>query len=211
MSAKVVVIDIGTGNVGSIRNMLAKIGAAAETTADPEAVFRSDLLILPGVGAFDQAMASLDRTGLSEAIRRRAEVRDAPLLGVCLGMQLLVDRSEEGARAGLGLIPGQCLRFPPTVGGSQLRVPHMGWNTVRPTRTSEVLPSLGLDARYYFIHSYYVAATRASAVLGTTEYGIGFASAIEQGSIVGVQFHPEKSHRHGIRLLGEFIASGPGF
>lgn len=203
---EVVVVDYGMGNVGSIRNMLAKIGARGVVTGDPDAVARAERIILPGVGAFDEAMQTLQATDLPTAILERAG-HEVPLLGVCLGMQLLLESSEEGDQEGLGLVPGTCRRFPSTVDGLPLLVPHMGWSTVEPVRTSALLPSLGLDARYYFVHSYYVETTYDEHVLGRSTYGVPYTSAVQNGTVAGVQFHPEKSHRHGLRLLADFVGA----
>jgi glutamine amidotransferase len=204
---EVVVVDYGMGNVGSIRNMLSKIGVRGVVTGDPDAVARADRLILPGVGAFDEAMQTLRATDLHDALVERAGGGEVPLLGVCLGMQLLLEDSEEGDQKGLGLVPGTCRRFPATVDGLPLLVPHMGWSTVEPVRTSPFLPSLGIDARYYFVHSYYAETAFDEHILGRSTYGVPYTSAVQNGNVAGVQFHPEKSHRHGLRLLADFVGS----
>ncbi len=201
----VVIVDYGMGNVGSIKNMFAKIGASAELSGDPEVIAKADRLILPGVGAFDEAMTTLRRKDLVDPILERSESGRGPLLGVCLGMQLLLDGSEEGSEQGLGLIGGVCKRFPARSATGPLRVPHMGWNDVTVRRPVELLPSLGVDARYYFVHSYYADPVDEAHVAGSTTYGVPFASAIGRDDITGVQFHPEKSHRHGLRLLADFV------
>lgn len=201
----VVVVDYGMGNVASIRNMLGKLGHEAILTSDPESVFDADRVILPGVGAFDEAVEALQSSGLDRAILDRTEQRNAPLMGVCLGMQLLCDSSQEGQRPGLGLIPGVVRRFPGRHEGKVLRVPHMAWGEVVPRGSGTDLPSLGDNARYYFVHSYFVDPDDPDDVIGTTEYGVTFASAIQRGRVIGVQFHPEKSHRHGMRLLNDFV------
>ncbi len=202
---EVVVVDYGMGNVGSIRNMLSRLGAVGVVTGDPDVVARADRVILPGVGAFDEAMSTLRAAGLDEALLQRSAAGDAPLLGVCLGMQLLLEGSEEGDEKGLGLVPGTCRRLPDSVDGLALRVPHMGWSTVEPVRTSPHVPSLGLDARYYFVHSYHADPAVDEDVLGRSTYGVTFTSAVARDNVVGVQFHPEKSHRHGLRLLADFV------
>lgn len=202
---EVVVVDYGMGNVGSIRNMLSRLGAVGVVSGDPDVVARAERVILPGVGAFDEAMLTLRSAGLDEALLLRSASGSAPLLGVCLGMQLLLEGSEEGDEEGLGLIPGTCRRFPDTVDGLTLRVPHMGWSTVEPVRTSPYVPSLGLDARYYFVHSYHADPALKENVLGRSTYGVAFTSAIVRDEVVGVQFHPEKSHRHGLRMLADFV------
>lgn len=207
----VVIVDYGMGNIASIRNMLAKTGRPAELSDDPQSVHDAEYLILPGVGAFDEAMRALAASGLREAILARQQSPDRPLLGVCLGMQLLLEGSEEGVLPGLGLIPGVCRRFPSTWADKPLLVPHMGWNEVRPAAPGVgPLPSIGADARYYFVHSYYADPAEGEHVYGRTSYGLEYASAIRRDLIVGVQFHPEKSHRHGMRLLQEFVSVTSG-
>lgn len=200
-SAPVIIVDYGMGNVGSLRNMLSKVNIPAQVSSDPEVIRDAERLILPGVGAFDEAVRTLEATFIREAIIERSLRTDRLIVGVCLGMQLLMEGSEEGQLGGLGLIPGRCVRFPGTAGNELLRVPHMGWNQVEPVRKSQRVPSLGVDSRYYFVHSYYVQPSDEADVLGTTDYGLRFTSAIESGSVLGFQFHPEKSHRHGMRLL----------
>lgn len=202
--SKVVIVDYGMGNVASIRNMFAKIGVQAATSDDPEAILAAPRLVLPGVGAFDEAMRTLRESDLVGPLMERATSGRGPLLGVCLGMQLLLEGSDEGTEPGLGLIPGRCFRFPASTEAGRLKVPHMGWNEVREVRNNALLPTLGSDARYYFVHSYFARPDDDEFVIGTTPYGITFASAIARGDVVGVQFHPEKSHRHGLRLLADF-------
>lgn len=201
----VVIVDYGMGNVGSIKNMLSRVGVAAELSGDPDVIVRAQRLVLPGVGAFDEAMTTLRRTHLAEALCERAESDRGPLLGVCLGMQLLLEASEEGVEKGLGLIPGTCRRFPTHSELGPLRIPHMGWNDVTVAEPPALLPSLGVDARYYFVHSFYAEPSDPAHVIGTTTYSTRFASAVGRDNLIGVQFHPEKSHRHGLRLLAEFV------
>lgn len=200
----VVIVDYGMGNVGSIANMLRKVGAEVELAHDPDVVAAADRLVLPGVGSFDVAMERLVSADLVEPLRRRVVEEGAPLLGICLGMQLLAASSEEGARAGLGWIEGRVTRLAPSGPEGPVRIPHMGWATVAQAKPSAVLGAQADDARYYFVHSYAFRADDEGDVLGTTVYGEPFTSAIERGNILGVQFHPEKSHRHGMALLRGF-------
>jgi glutamine amidotransferase len=206
MTSPVIIVDYGMGNVGSLRNMLSKVNVPAQLSNEPEVIRKADRLILPGVGAFDEAMRTLEATSIKEAIIDRATTTDRLLVGVCLGMQLLMEGSEEGQLPGLGLIAGRCLRLPATVGSEQLRVPHMGWNQVEPVRPSRRVPTLGVDARYYFVHSYFVRPDDSTHSLGRTHYGLDFTSAVESDSVLGFQFHPEKSHRHGMRLLSDIFS-----
>ncbi len=206
MSRTVVIADLGMGNVGSLRNMLSKLGVPASVEHAPDQIAAADVLMLPGVGSFDAAMAEMKTRGVGDAVVDRDRTSGGPLLGICLGMQLLLSSSEEGQAEGLGLIPGRCVRIPGRVGSERLRVPHMGWNTVDRVGAGPQLPHLGDGARYYFVHSYVAEPLDPAHLLGVSIYGSAFAAAIARGNVVGLQFHPEKSHRHGMRLLGEFCS-----
>lgn len=205
-SRSVVIVDYGVGNLNSMLNMLRKIGAReARISGDPNDILSAAKLILPGVGAFDRGMENLRARGLIEPLTRRVMQDRAPILGVCLGMQLFTERSEEGSEPGLGWIDASTVRFD-AAPGAALKVPHMGWNWVEFAGGSPLGRGLKEDARFYFVHSYHVAPGAACQVAGTTEYcGIRFSSAIEAGNIFGVQFHPEKSHSFGMRLLSNFV------
>lgn len=200
----VTIVDYGMGNVGSIANMLKKVGVASQLTADPDRIATADRLILPGVGAFDTAMERLEADGLAAALRERARDHEVPLLGICLGMQLLADASEEGVLPGLGVVPGRVERLPAVGPEGPLRIPHMGWSTVDVERPHRLLEPLGVEARYYFVHSYAFRCADPGDVVATTTYGDPFTSVVARGDVVGVQFHPEKSHRHGWALLAAF-------
>jgi glutamine amidotransferase len=197
------IINYGMGNVASVLNMIRFIGGEARISTSPDEVRHSSSLILPGVGAFDAGIRSLRETGMDEAIHEAVTDNSATLLGICLGMQLLMESSEEGYLTGLGLVPGRVERF--QVHDQGLRVPHMGWNTVQPTRTSRLFDSNAKEQRFYFVHSYYVKCEDPQDVACITEYGYNFTSVIEHGRVLGVQFHPEKSHRFGMALLRRFI------
>jgi len=199
----IAVIDYGVGNLGSIRNMLKRVGHGCEVTRDPAVIAAADKIILPGVGAFDYAMARLNDSGLRPLLDRKAIEEKVPILGICLGMQLLTLGSEEGALPGLSWIDARAVRFP---GGDGLKVPHMGWNAVRPTRASPLTAGLEADARFYFVHSYAVQVEDPADCLLECRHGIRFAAAIHRDNIYGAQFHPEKSHRFGKRLLANFGA-----
>lgn len=172
----------------------------ASVTSEPGDVRNATKLVLPGVGAFDNAMQRLRAQGLAAALDDAVMKLGTPLLGVCLGMQLLGERSEEGSLEGLGWIEAVSRRFPP----SDLPVPHMGWNTVVDTTGHMLLRDQPDDPRFYFVHSYYVECRSETHVIATTEYGVRFASMIGKDHIMGVQFHPEKSHRFGMELLNQF-------
>lgn len=205
-SVEAIVVDYGVGNVGSIINMLAKMGHRADLSNDPDVIAKAPKIILPGVGSFDTAVKKLEINGLNQSIVAAAS-SGTPLLGVCLGMQLLLDNSEEGSSNGLGLIPGTSKRFNSEIETLGLRIPQMGWNEVERTKESIFVPSLGNQDRYYFVHSFFVSPTNSEDTLGITNFGGNFSSAIERENILGVQFHPEKSHKFGGRLLSEFVSS----
>ena len=201
----IVVVDYGMGNLGSILNMLKKIGAEAELASEPEDVRRASKLILPGVGAFDSGMRHLEQRGFIEALNERVLSDGVPTLGVCLGMQLLTARSEEGELPGLGWLDGETVRFQFDGRQQDLRIPHMGWNTVSIRRQDGLFETADMESRYYFVHSYHVVCNHSEDILATTNYGYDFASAVRKRNIMGVQFHPEKSHRFGQRLLQCFV------
>ena len=202
----VVVVNAGIGNLGAIPNMLKRIGAPAHISADPEEVAAADRIILPGVGAFDSAMQSLADLGLIEVLNRKALQERVPILGVCLGMELLGSGSEEGRLPGLGWIQGRAVRFRSDEGGPLLRIPHMGWNYVRPTANGALFVALGDSPRFYFAHSYHFVCDDEADVAGVTRYGYPFVSAVHRGNISGIQFHPEKSHRFGLQVFRNFLA-----
>jgi len=199
-----VIVNYGMGNLGSLRNMFRFIGLEAEVESSPDRIAQASKLILPGVGNFDAAIKAINKVyGLSNVIKRKALEEKVPLLGICLGMQLLLDSSEEGSLPGLGLISGKVLRFPHH---ESLKVPHMGWNFARPTKgNNQFQQSLCSDARYYFAHSYYAKVANPEDSLMKTTHSVEFDSAVMRGNIFGVQFHPEKSHRFGIELLKKFV------
>jgi len=206
----IAVIDAGLGNIGSLLNMLDHLGIAARAARTPAELANADRLILPGVGAFDHGMARLHASGLLPTLEERVLREHIPVLGICLGMQLLGHSSEEGASAGLGWVPARTIRFDFGPDPKRLRIPHMGWNDVRPAAPGNLLDlgldDLGFGPRFYFVHSYHVVCDHAEDVAGITEHGIRFTAALQRGHIHGVQFHPEKSHRWGKLLLARFAA-----
>ncbi|WP_165055122.1 MULTISPECIES: imidazole glycerol phosphate synthase subunit HisH [unclassified Adlercreutzia] len=200
----IAIVDYGLGNLGSIQNMLRVIGAKVIVTSDADDICRAEKLILPGVGAFDAGAERLGAAGLADVVRRQALDCRKPILGICLGMQLLGRGSEEGGLPGLGLIPFECRRF--RLGDAGLKVPHMGWDVVTCERPDDPLvKGLSADQRYYFVHSYHAVCDSEENVLMTCDYGYGFAAAVVSGSVYGVQFHPEKSHNFGMALLKNFV------
>lgn len=203
----VVVIDTGLGNVASIVNMLRLLKCEAVTSNDPDLVYSADRIILPGVGSFDAGMRNMRSYGLDEAIRNTVRTRDVPLLGVCLGMQLLVDSSEEGELAGLGVIPGRVVKIPTIDNmGCRHKLPHMGWNSIEVIRTSELFAECNTERRFYFVHSYHVVPRDPLLITSTARLGNTILTAsIQSGKVFGAQFHPEKSHRFGIELFKNFL------
>ncbi len=202
---RVVVVDAGIGNLGAIPNMLKRLGAQASITRDPAIVATADRLILPGVGAFDAAMRNLRELDLIEPLRERALGAKIPVLGVCLGMQLLFESSAEGTMPGLGWLSGRVVRFDFSTSGSNLPVPHMGWNYVDARRSDSLFAGFDALPRFYFAHSYHVVCDNPDDELGRTTYGYRFTSAIQRGNISGIQFHPEKSHRFGLKVFENFL------
>lgn len=200
MIAKIAMIDYGAGNLRSVRNAFAHLGAEVITASNPDQLAGAEKIVLPGVGAFGAGMAALRLAGFEEPIRAAAAA-GTPLLGICLGMQFLFECSDEmGQHTGLGLLPGRVTRFPQ----NGLKAPHMGWNTLRVRRASPLLQ--GIDAGYaYFVHSYYVEAANPDDVLADTDYGLSFASVVGRGNIFGIQPHPEKSQQIGLRILRNFL------
>ncbi len=201
-----VIVDYGIGNLASVQNMLRKAGADARISRDPNEILSAEKIILPGVGNFDHGMKMLNGSGLRDALDKFALELCRPVLGICLGAQILGKGSEEGCMTGLGWIDMTCKRLPDMLG---LKVPHMGWNHVAMSRSSMLLDSAEADARYYFVHSYYMECVDATDVVGTSMHGIEFTSAVQRSNIFGTQFHPEKSHRHGLALMRAFTEFRP--
>lgn len=198
------VINYGVSNVGSMLNMLKRIGVEAVAISTADEVRRAEKIILPGVGAFDHGMKALCDLGLADALRERVTEHRTPLLGVCLGMQMLGRGSEEGQREGLALIEGVNQRFR-TDGAERLRIPYMGWNEVSIEKPSPLFEGLE-RARFYFVHSYHFVCSDPGDRLATARYGSHFTAAVAHDNVWGVQFHPEKSHRFGMALLQNFAA-----
>jgi len=198
----ITVVNYGMGNLGSVANMLKKVGATCEIADSETQVAAAAKILLPGVGRFDMAMARLNQLGWVEPLRDKAR-SGTPILGICLGMQLFADHSEEGDVAGLGLIPGDVRRFR-FDGQTPLRVPHMGWNRVRIHKRHPLIQGLDENAKFYFVHSYCFQCREPDDCLLTTPYGEHFSSAVQRDNVMGMQFHPEKSHRYGMLLLKNF-------
>lgn len=198
----ITIVDYGMGNIGSINNMFRKIGVDTAVTANPTDILRAKKIVLPGVGAFDAAMNRIDELNLRTTLRKKALEDKVPFLGICLGMQLLVNDSAEGKAKGLNLIPGKAIRFPRD---KKLKVPHMGWNSVQVVKATALTAHLEQEPRFYFVHSYFVRAKNSTDVMMRCTYGIDFDAGLAHDNIFGAQFHPEKSHKFGMALLKGFV------
>ena len=195
------IVDYGMGNLRSVQKAFEKLGFEAEICSRPEQIERADKLVLPGVGAFRDAIAHLKQQELAQPVLQHIKA-DRPFLGICLGLQLLFDVSEEdGNWKGLGVTPGKVVRFEDRPG---LKIPHMGWNSLQQVGSHRLLEGIPEDAHFYFVHSYFVAPTDESVVAARTEHGERFVSVIARGNLFATQFHPEKSQRVGLKLLQNF-------
>lgn len=202
----ITIVDFGMGNHGAVRNMLKKLGVASRLSSKAEDIASATKLILPGVGAFDNAMQNLASLSLIEVLHQRVRHDRVPVLGICLGMQLLSHRSEEGKLPGLGWIEAETILFSLKDKFPNLKIPHMGWSEIQPQRDSPILAGLEHDARFYFVHSYHVRCNNRADVVATATYGEPFTAIVQQEHIFGAQFHPEKSHRFGLQLLSNFVS-----
>jgi imidazole glycerol-phosphate synthase subunit HisH len=199
----ITIVDYGLGNQGSICNMLKKIGAKTEVASTREEILNSEKLILPGVGSFDTGMHYIKEKNLLNPLQEKVLGEKTPILGICLGMQLLTEFSEEGNVSGLGWVSAKTSRFPTKSG---LKVPHMGWNLVTPTQESILTNNLPEETRFYFVHSYCVHVDNSEDSILKGNYGISFDAAIQHENIYGAQFHPEKSHKFGMQFLKNFAS-----
>lgn len=198
----ITIVDYKVGNLGSIQNMLKKIGSPSLITSEPEKIQAAEKLILPGVGAFDSGIKSLKEHNLWEVLNDKVQKQKTPVLGICLGMQLLCNGSEEGKEQGLGWINADVTRFRPKE--KQYKIPHMGWNYVERPKESKLFQNMYPDPKFYFVHSFFVKANDQSSIAKAT-YDVVFDAALEKGNVLGTQFHPEKSHKFGMRLLENFV------
>lgn len=202
------IIDYGVGNLLSIKNMLKRIGYTDVEIADnPEVIDRAERLILPGVGHFDYGMTNLKSRNLIDCLNKRVLEENIPILGICLGAQLITNGSEEGVEPGLGWINANVVKFDSAViHESGLKIPHMGWAETEPTLHHKINDGFLSVPRFYFVHSYHIQCTSSSNVLMTSQHGQPFVAAVHSKNIIGVQFHPEKSHKYGMKLLENFLA-----
>lgn len=199
----ITIVNYGMGNLGSVQNMFKRIGVPSEISGDPAVIADAVKLLLPGVGAFDAAMQKIADSGLRTILDKKVLQDKIPILGICLGMQLLTDSSEEGILPGLGWIKARTRKFR-FEANSNLKVPHMGWNRVHIKKDSFLIQNLPEEPRFYFVHSYFVQCDNEEDVLTTTQYGTDFHSIIQSNNVYGAQFHPEKSHKFGMKLLENF-------
>ena len=202
---EVLIVDYGMGNIRSLSAALEHLGSDVVVSCDPREITAARILMLPGVGSFPAAMRVMDNLGISQAIRDVMHTGKSKLLGICLGMQLLMDSSKEHQGAtGLGLVAGSVERFPTD---NDLPVPHIGFNSVRSQSGSGLFAGLGEETDFYFVHSYRAVAARPETLVATSHYGEDFVAAIQSGNVYGTQFHPEKSQTNGLRLLANFLAA----
>lgn len=204
MLCRVVIVDYGTGNFSSVERSIARLGAECVVSSRAEDIESCDKLILAGVGHFDSAMSRLRDSGLIAALEKAVLVDRKPVLGICLGMELMAKTSEEGSTTGLGWLDADAVRFRPS-DKLRYKVPHIGWNRVRVKKDSRLMRKIPESAEFYFLHSYHLRLGDGSVLLNDARYETAFPAAIEKGNIFGVQYHPEKSHQVGLQLLKNFI------
>lgn len=197
---KIVIVDYGMGNLGSIKNMFEAVGSEVEITSSHDKIRKAEKLVLPGVGSFDNGMQNLKKLKLIPVLNELVMKKKIPILGICLGMQLMTEKSEEGRNKGLGWIEGETKKFT----NQNLKIPHMGWNGVKIMKKHPLTGGLNTNAQFYFVHSYFVSLKYSQDELLETNYGGKFTSAFQNGNIFGVQFHPEKSHKFGMQLFRNF-------
>lgn len=199
----ITIINYGMGNLGSVQNMLKRIGTPCKVSSDIKEIEAAEKILLPGVGAFDAAIQKIDELGLRHVLVYKAKEQKVPFLGICLGMQLLTRSSEEGVLKGLDLIPARTVKFK-FEKDTNLKIPHMGWNIVKQNNPSKLTEGFTADHRFYFVHSYKVVCDKNENSILKTNYGGDFDSGIQSDNIFGAQFHPEKSHKYGMHLLTNF-------
>tara|TARA_B100001540_G_C15796037_1_gene637707 strand:+ start:584 stop:1204 length:621 start_codon:yes stop_codon:yes gene_type:complete len=205
MGKTIIIVDYGMGNLHSVKKRISKAGGKATISSDPNVIINSEKLVLPGVGHFEKAMRNLKKMNLIDALNDAVIKRKVPILGICLGMQIMAKHSEEGDAKGLGWIDANIKRFD-IQDKLHFKVPHMGWNTVELNKESHLFKGICKNPEFYFVHSFYLSSNDESLNLNSTHYETSFTSAVEKENIYGVQYHPEKSHEVGNTLFENFIA-----
>jgi imidazole glycerol-phosphate synthase subunit HisH len=200
----ITIVDYGLGNVQAFSNMYKRLGFAARRATNAAELEGATKLILPGVGAFDHAMELLNNSGMRASLDNLVLQQQVPVLGVCVGMQILANHSEEGRLPGLGWVPGKVRAFKDSALSAHLPLPHMGWNDVNPAFKAKLFAQLDKDIRFYFLHSFFFECAQPESIMATSRYGLDFSCAVAAGNVYGVQFHPEKSHHCGSQLLKNF-------
>jgi imidazole glycerol-phosphate synthase subunit HisH len=200
----ITIIDYGLGNISAFANVYERLNIPIAVAKTADGLKAATKIILPGVGAFDHAMSQLNKSGMRETLDELALGKQMPIIGICVGMQMLSISSDEGVLPGLGWIDGTVKKFDASALNSKTKLPHMGWNTINPNNDNPLLVNFNNDSIFYFLHAYYFQCNKQNDTIATTEYGIQFTSALNHKNIYGVQFHPEKSHQWGIQLLKNF-------
>lgn len=200
----ITIVNYGLGNIQAIANIYNRLGVAVRVASTDEELADAQRIILPGVGSFDWAMLLLNQSGMRERLDELVTLKGCPVLGICVGMQMMAKCSDEGKAAGLGWIDAKVKKFDETSFTQKTHLPHMGWNDVVPQQSGGLFAGLEADARFYFLHSYYFSPHNSDEVLTITDYNGRYASGVRRGNVYGVQFHPEKSHQWGIQLLKNF-------
>lgn len=200
----ITIIDYGSGNINAIGNIYKNLKIPFKIAVSPNEIIGAEKLFLPGVGAFDETISKLDETGFRSVLDTEVLLNKVPILGICVGMQILAESSEEGLLPGLGYIKGKVKKMDKKFLSGKPKLPHLGWNNISISNSNPLFENIDLEVGFYFLHTYYFDCSKTEDVIGTTNYGKIFASAVNRDNIFGVQFHPEKSHNNGIQLLHNF-------
>ena len=200
----ITIIDYGLGNIRAFVNVYERLNIKTKVAHKAEDIMDATKIILPGVGAFDYAMSQLNASGMRDELEKQVLENEIPIMGICVGMQILAKSSDEGNLPGLGWIDGEVKLFDSSLIPYKTRLPHMGWNSIEPIKENVLLEGFNNESRFYFLHSYYFKCNNSEDILSTTDYGIKYSSAVNVNNIYGIQFHPEKSHSNGVRLLHNF-------